>query len=155
MRLFIATPIKLKSYDKIKGIFRKYIKGKWVEEQNLHLTHLFIGDDEPEKYMINFEIPDEKIELKKLSLFKDRIFHVSCHSKHIYKANRFFTKKFNIKGRFTPHITLCRIKEKKSRELLSVIEDFGELNEEVDFELYLYSSTLTPQGPIYKKIFKY
>ncbi|WP_236618753.1 DUF2905 family protein [Lebetimonas sp. JH292] len=58
LRLFIATPIKLPIYQAIKNDFKDVIDGKWVEGWNLHLTHKFIGEDEPEKYKIKNKILD-------------------------------------------------------------------------------------------------
>ena len=44
MRLFIASPVILSHYDVIKNDFEGIVEGKWVEEENLHLTWVFLGD---------------------------------------------------------------------------------------------------------------
>ncbi|MEN8727670.1 MAG: 2'-5' RNA ligase family protein [Sulfurovum sp.] len=52
MRLFIASPVILDDYASIKEDFKDIIEGKWVEEQNLHLTWVFLGDMEDERAVI-------------------------------------------------------------------------------------------------------
>ncbi len=42
MRLFIASPVKLDHYASIKEDFKGIIEGKWVEEEKLHLTWVFL-----------------------------------------------------------------------------------------------------------------
>ena len=157
MRLFVATEIKIPLYGLIINRVSPYIEGRWVPAQNLHLTHLFIGEDDPKKYQISIKIPKEKIKLKGLDFFGDRIFYIKAHSKNISSINYQLTKKFNIKSKsFIPHITLCRVKYIKDKKaLLDSIKKVEELEFENEFNLYLYSSTLTKKGAIYKKIYKY
>ena len=78
MRLFIATPINFPLYSLVKTTFSKYIEGKWVEGWNLHLTHKFIGEDNPKKYKINLTIPDEKIKIKRLNTFGNKILYLEA-----------------------------------------------------------------------------
>jgi len=157
MRLFIATEIKIPLYQIIVDRLSPHLIGKWTLAQNLHLTHLFIGEDDPKRYQIPLKIPKEKIILKGLDLFGDRILYLKAHSKNISSINYQLTKKFNIKSKsFIPHITLCRVKYIKDKKaLLDSIKKLEELEFENEFNLYLYSSTLTKKGPIYKKIYKY
>ena len=44
MRLFIASPVILSHYDAIKNDLEGIVERKWVEEANLHLTWVFLGD---------------------------------------------------------------------------------------------------------------
>ncbi len=53
MKLFIASPIILNDYASIQEDFKDIIEGKWVEEQNLHLTWVFLGDIDDDKPVIN------------------------------------------------------------------------------------------------------
>jgi len=53
MRLFIASPVILDDYASIQEEFKDIIEGKWVEEENLHLTWVFLGDLKDEKPIIN------------------------------------------------------------------------------------------------------
>lgn len=154
MRLFIATPITLPIYGAIKQDLSKYIKGKWVEGWNLHLTHKFIGEDEPDKYEIKLKIPDKKIKINGIGMFGDKILYLKADIDD--SINREINEKFNLNNDkpFVPHITLCRIKELKDG-YKDAIKKWEKINFEVPIEVYLYKSTLTKKGPIYEKIYKY
>ncbi len=156
MRLFVATPVVIPNFKEIKSCLQGDIEGKWVEEHNLHLTHFFIGNDDPQKYKITLPLPkDEMITLKSISLFDEKILYINAYSKHIYYINDFFSKTFHKKSRFKPHITLCRIKRVESNNLSRKITEIGEIDVKIEFKVFLCSSTLTRTGPIYKKIYDY
>ena len=154
MRLFIATPVTLPIYGAIKEDLSKYIKGKWVEGWNLHLTHKFIGEDEPNKYETNLKIPNKKFKINGIGMFGNKILYLKTDIDD--SINKEINEKFDLKNDkpFVPHITLCRIKELKNgyKEALKKWEN---INIEVPVEVYLYKSTLTKKGPIYEKIYKY
>jgi len=65
MRLFIASPVIMDDYTSIKEDFKDIIEGKWVEEENVHLTWVFLGDVEDEKPIID--------KLKEISPLEDQI----------------------------------------------------------------------------------
>ena len=156
MRLFIATPVTLPFYSLIKNDLSKYIDGKWVEGWNLHLTHKFIGEDNPKKYEITLNIPKEKIKIKGLGLFNNKILYLKANSKNISFINQQINKNFGlIQDKFIPHITLCRIKKIKNKKFFDELKKWDNKEVEVPFEVYLYKSTLTKKGPIYEKIYKY
>jgi len=148
MRLFIATPITLPFYQTLKDKLNPYIEGKWVEGYNLHLTHKFIGQDNPNNWKIELKIPNEEIEIKNFGIFNEKILYMKANSLHIAQI----AKQLNVKN-FTPHITLCRMKkfDKKIFDILKTID----FSSKVAFKVYLYSSILTQKGPIYKKIYTY
>ena len=155
MRLFIATPVTLPIYGAIKNDLSKYIKGKWVEGWNLHLTHKFIGEDEPEKYeTLKLEVPSSKLKVNGIGMFGNKILYLKADIDD--SINKQINEKFNLKNDkpFVPHITLCRIKDLKDgyKEALKKWEN---INFEVPVEVYLYKSTLTKKGPVYEKIHKY
>ncbi len=155
MRLFIATPVTLPIYGAIKKDLEKYIDGKWVEGWNLHLTHKFIGEDEPEKYQIPLEIPNEKIKINGIGMFGNKILYLKADIGE--EVNKEINEKFNLINDkpFKPHITLCRIKNIKDKKFFDELKKWEDINIEVPFEVYLYKSTLTKKGPIYEKIYKY
>ncbi len=155
MRLFIATPVTLPIYGAIKKDLEKYIDGKWVEGWNLHLTHKFIGEDEPEKYQIPLEIPNEKIKINGIGMFGNKILYLKADIEE--EVNKEINEKFNLINDkpFKPHITLCRIKNIKDKKFFNELKKWEDINIEVPFEVYLYKSTLTKKGPIYEKIYKY
>lgn len=116
MRLFIASPIILDDYASIKEDFKDIIVGKWVEEENLHLTWVFLGDVEDENPIIDKlkEISplESKVSIKELGYFgrPPRVFFAKAEEKDLYaKAREFKDADFDL-YRFKPHITLCRIK---------------------------------------------
>jgi 2'-5' RNA ligase len=157
MRLFIATPVTLPIYGAIKQDLSRYIEGKWVEGWNLHLTHKFIGDDEPQKYETDLEIPKEKIKINGIGMFGDKVLYLKADSTNIKKVNEEINKKFNMNDDkpFKPHITLCRIKNIKDKTFYEKLKKWENINFEIPFDVYLYKSTLTKRGPIYEKIYKY
>jgi len=147
MRLFIATPVTL-PLQIIKDKLSPFIDGKWVEGYNLHLTHKFIGEDKPENWKIDLEIPNEEIEIKGFGIFNNKILYMKANSPHIDAI----AKQLNVKN-FTPHITLCRMK-KFDKKLFEILKNLN-IYSKAQFKVYLYSSILTNKGPIYKKIHSY
>ena len=155
MRLFIATPVTLPIYGAIKNDLSKYIDGKWVEGWNLHLTHKFIGEDEPEKYeVLKLEVPSSKLKVNGIGMFGNKILYLKADIDD--SINKQINEKFNLKNDkpFVPHITLCRIKDLKEG-YKDALKKWENINFEVPNEVYLYKSTLTKKGPIYEKIYKY
>ncbi len=155
MRLFIATPVTLPIYGAIKNDLSQYIKGKWVEGWNLHLTHKFIGEDEPDKYKdTELNVPKSKLKINGIGMFGDKILYLKVDADD--SINKQINEKFNLKNDkpFVPHITLCRIKELKDG-YKDALKKWENISFEVDLEVYLYKSTLTKRGPIYEKIYKY
>ncbi|QCT93752.1 RNA 2',3'-cyclic phosphodiesterase [Caminibacter mediatlanticus TB-2] len=156
MRLFIATPVTLPFYNLIKNDLSKYIEGKWVEGWNLHITHKFIGEDEPDKYKIDLKIPNEKIKVKGIGLFNNKVLYLKADSLNIKSINEQINNKFNLKKEdFRPHITLCRIKNIKDKKFYDEIKKWENKEYEVPFDVFLYKSILTKKGPIYEKIYQY
>jgi len=156
MRLFIATPINFPIYQAIKNDFKDIIDGKWVEGWNLHLTHKFIGEDEPEKYKTELKIKSEKLKVNGIGIFGDKILYLKADIDD--SINKQINEKFGFKNDkpFVPHITLCRIKSIKDKEKLrEKLSKWQNINFSFPLEVYLYKSTLTKKGPIYEKIYKY
>jgi len=156
MRLFIATPVNFPLYQAIKNDFKDVINGKWVEGWNLHLTHKFIGEDEPEKYKSDIKIKNGEWKINGIGMFGDKILYLKVNGDD--SVNRKINEKFNLKNDkpFVPHITLCRIKSIKDKEKLKEkLAKWQNVNFNFPLEVYLYKSTLTKKGPIYEKIYKY
>ena len=156
MRLFIASSINFDNYMQLKNEFRELISGKWVDEKNLHLTHLFIGDDEPNKYKnIKLNIPKDKIVINGLGNFGDKVLFLNVINKSAKSINTQLQKTLNKKIDYKPHITLCRIKNIKNKDSFKKLINSYKIHFEVEYKVYLYQSILTPKGPIYKKIYEY
>jgi len=157
MRLFIASPVILDDYASIKEDFKDIIEGKWVEEQNLHLTWVFLGDMEDERAVIEKlkEISplERNIGIKELGYFgrPPRVFFSKSEEIELYdKAKEFRNAGFDL-YRFKPHMTLCRIK---------AIHDYKAYKEKLKSyrekelglilpKIHLYESTLTSKGAEY------
>ena len=116
MRLFIASPVILDDYTSIQEDFKDIINGKWVEEENLHLTWVFLGDIKEENPVIDklkeISALANQIGIEELGYFgrPPRVFFAKSEEKALYdKARELRNAGFNL-YRFKPHITLCRIK---------------------------------------------
>jgi len=160
MRLFIASPAVIYNYTGLKNDFSGILSGKWVEEENLHLTWIFLGEQE-------LALPWLE-KLKRISPLQHRvplygpgsfghpvrILHAGAKAPLLYEKARIMRKAgFNL-HRFTPHVTLCRVKKIHDRqcykELLKKYEKktLGEISEEIA----LYESILTNERACHKKL---
>ena len=156
MRLFIATPVKFPLYGAIKQDLGRFIEGKWVEGWNLHLTHKFIGEDEPEKYKVKLKRKTaQKFKVKGIGTFGNKILYLKAELGD--EINKQINQKFALSNDkpFIPHITLCRIKNIKDKKFWDELKKYENIEFEVPLEIYLYKSTLTKKGPVYEKIYKY
>ena len=168
---FFSTKSLLEHVEKIKEQSEDFIKGKWVEPQNYHMTFQFIGDVSEEK-IINImkgvqEVAQRykpiDIRYRSLGVFPDldraRVLWIGVAeggnslkslAKSILDANRRFGIKSNGKP-FHPHVTICRIKEynkKRLKDLLKRYENFNFGEDRVD-RVAIIRSSLTSVGPIY------
>ena len=160
MRLFIASPAILYDYTALQRDFSRVLEGKWVEEADLHLTWIFLGEQDsadPWLTMLQRIDPlDCPALLRGLGSFgrPPRIFHAKAKEKILYrKAARMRHTGFEL-YRFTPHATLCRIKRitdwRGYKELLETYRE--KIIGEVKTEIALYESDLCPDGAIYRKV---
>ena len=158
MRLFIASPVSFYSYAGVKEDFADIIEGKWVGEENLHLTWVFLGEVRDEKPIIekmqNVTPLECEADIAELGYFgrPPRVFFAKAEAKPLYdKAREFKSVGFEL-YRFKPHITLCRIK--KINDYRAYKEKLKSYREKVlgviQPEIALYQSTLTPEGAYYQ-----
>jgi len=113
MRLFIASPVILDDYAAIQKEFDGIIEGKWVEEENLHLTWVFLGevaDATPVAKKLSEITPIEsEVSIASLGYFgrPPRILYAKAESTLLYdKAREFREAGFDL-YRFKPHITIA------------------------------------------------
>ncbi len=162
MRLFIASPIILDDYASIQEDFKDIIEGKWVEEENLHLTWVFLGDMKNEKPIIEKLKKISKLEsevgIEEMGYFgrPPRVLFAKAEEKPLYnKAREFKEAGFDL-YRFKPHITLCRIKT--IHDYKTYKEKLKEYREKklglILPEINLYESTLTSEGAEYRCRYK-
>ena len=160
MRLFIASPIILDDYASIQEDFKDIIEGKWVEEENLHLTWVFLGDVKNEKPIIDklkkISPLESEVGIEEMGYFgrPPRVLFAKTEEKLLYyKAKEFKETGFDL-YRFKPHITLCRIK---------TIHDYKAYKEKLKSyrekslglilpEINLYKSVLTDQGALHTRL---
>ncbi len=157
MRLFIASPVKLDDYASIQEDFKDIIEGKWVKEENLHLTWVFLGDMKNEKPITKklkkISLLDSEVSIEEMGYFgrPPRVLFAKTEEKLLYnKAREFKESGFDL-YRFKPHITLCRIKT--IHDYKAYKEKLKEYREKklglILPEINLYESTLTSEGAEY------
>jgi len=157
MHLFIASPVILHDYHAIQKDFEGIIEGKWVKEENLHLTWVFLGEKKEEEPVIeqmqDLSPLENRVDIAELGYFgrPPRIFFAKAEEKILFdKAREFKEAGFDL-YRFKPHITLCRIKHihdyKAYKEKLKTYRDktLGSILP----NLVLYQSILSSEGPMY------
>ncbi|ADV47202.1 Phosphoesterase HXTX [Nitratifractor salsuginis DSM 16511] len=160
MRLFIASPVLIYNYTQLRQDFSAVLKGRWVEENALHLTWIFLGDQpaaEPwRKKLRHLTALEAPIPLQGLGSFgrPPRVFHLKAHDPLLYKKAREMKNNGLEPYRFTPHVTLCRIEKIVNwREYKKLLEKYREeILGEILPEIALYESTLCKGGSIYRKI---
>jgi len=158
MRLFIASPIILDDYGSIQEDFKGIIEGKWVKEENLHLTWVFLGDvmdAHPIVDKMQNIIPlESEVGIAELGYFgrPPRVFFAKAEEKLLYEKAKEFKKAGFDLYRFKPHITLCRIKAihdyKAYKEILKSYRE--KVLGIIKPEIALYQSTLTSEGAHYQ-----
>lgn len=171
---FFTTKKIQEAVEKLQSQSEAFIKGKWVEPQNYHMTFQFIGEVNSAKLPDILKTLQEtaqglkpvRIKYKGLGVFPniDRArvlwFGVSNGhrqlidiSKAIVRANRRIGIKDEGKP-FYPHVTICRIKEFDKKALKDFLKKYESTNFGEDFvdRIALIKSSLTSVGPIYTVI---
>ena len=160
MRLFIASPVILDDYASVKENFHEIVEGKWVKEENLHITWFFLGNIREQKSIIeklkSISVLENRVDITGLGYFgrPPKVLFAGAEKKLLYdKATEFKEAGFDL-YRFKPHITLCRIKTihnyKIYKEKLKTYR-----NKQLGYilpEISLYKSTVTEKGVIYTKL---
>ncbi|OQX49753.1 MAG: 2'-5' RNA ligase [Epsilonproteobacteria bacterium 4484_20] len=161
MRLFIASPVMFGNYAQIREDFQETLHGKWVEEENLHLTWIFLGKVADEKAVIEkmkrLTLPERAVTVAELGYFgrPPRILFAKAREKTLYETAKHFREAGFDLYRFKPHITLCRIKQ---------INDYGRYKESMKNyrgkvlgtilpKITLYRSELSEKGPSYTALY--
>jgi 2'-5' RNA ligase len=161
MRLFIASPVRLENYTQIREEFNDTVQGKWVEEENLHLTWIFLGDVSDEhaviKKMKELALPKTEVTIAELGYFgrPPRILFAKAQKKSLYETATHFKESGFDLYRFKPHITLCRIKQindyKRYKEIMKCYREktLGIVLPQIT----LYKSELSEKGPEYTTLY--
>lgn len=163
-RLFLAIPIT----DEMKKAFTRYlarykkIPARWVEEQNYHVTTLFLGDTAGEQIpKIQATIKEKTASMEPFKLIFDSIcfFPDSRHPHMIwakFQKSDPFTKLVKELGEALgiedekesiPHVTLARLKHKVMKEKI-LFPPLPLTDLEVK-ECHLMASKLSALAPVY------
>ncbi len=173
MRLFIAIHLNKTVLNNMKDLIsplgRQYKEVKWVAAQNIHITLKFLGETD-EANLNNIIHSLQTIEQKSFSLTIEKTsafpnlnfpkviwLGVTGDLKPIIQLSKQVDEQMaqlnfpEEKRKFSPHITIGRVKGKAPKPLLSFLKqhhdhDFGLIT--ID-SFKLMSSELTPKGPIY------
>ncbi|MDQ7081973.1 MAG: RNA 2',3'-cyclic phosphodiesterase [Aquificota bacterium] len=160
--------------EKLKEEAKGYLKGKWIEPQNLHVTFQFLGDISQEQAVgvlknlqrIAEKYAPFKVQYRSLGVFPDRkrprILWMGVSrgenklkriANEVAKLNRNAGVRVDSKP-FHPHVTICRIKEVDRKKLGGLMNRYRGFNfgEEVVDRIALISSSLTSIGPIYSVV---
>lgn len=165
MRLFLAielAPSLKYSLDKLTSQFHTAIRGKWVEQDNLHITLGFIGEvsnvslpalinnlKSSVKLIKPFTLVIDKI--IKLPPQHPRLLALSVKYPAQYKnlqnlcSNAVEKCQLNLQTH-NPHITIVRLKDYTNNSF--VLKPLNLAFEVANISLM--QSTLTPKGPVYK-----
>lgn len=176
-RIFIGTFIEIEGIDKhltyIKKDFGGVISGRWVKRENLHLTFKFIGNVPLEKVrtikeklynLLAVEIPVVMV-LRGVGTFPNprepKILYIKVEPNQVLTrikeevedilSSIGFSK--DIKP-FIPHVTINRIKEAKTSQLLQKIEKYEKVKfgEQIKIKVDVIESILNSSEAQYKPI---
>ena len=175
MRCFIAVDLSDECRDYLFNLqkeFSKYLKAKWVEKKNLHLTLKFLGDlDENKLENVKKRLSDVKIKGFKIYLNEIGVFPNEDFINVVWvglkpteeildlqkKIDEELLDLFSKDQKFLSHITLGRVKSIKNKEKFKKILKETEIKK-IEFEVNnfrLYKSELTKDGPKYYLLEEY
>ena len=173
-RVFIAFDVSDEARDYLFNLQKelsKFVKAKWVEKKNIHLTLKFLGEIDDEKLeKLKKELSKIKFKrfdvvLDELGVFPDenftRVIWVGLKGEGIFnlqkKIDEELLELFSQDQKFTSHITLGRVKAVKDKEKLK--EFFSKIKiDEIKFTVdnfKLYRSELSKDGPKYYLLEEY
>ena len=168
-RLFIAVDLPDAIKKNLESMFFGIPGARWVALDQLHLTVRFIGDVDGSLFLdiknalVETSISPFNIQLKGVGHFPPRgaprVIWVGIEKSEPLQLLR---KKIDgtllkigvkpEKRKFSPHITLARLKNTPPQKVANFLSGNGLFSQEPfqidDFKLY--SSTLTPKGAIHK-----
>jgi 2'-5' RNA ligase len=172
MRTFIAIPLPKEIREKIYKTATEFDEEgvKTVEEENLHLTLAFLGElkeqrvEDVKKEISKIKFKKFEISIKGVSTFPGflRVVFVNASTKsnELEMLHKEVVKALKNLGlifdeRFSPHITIARVNKVPKERIEKILKKIEE-RKEIDFgnfiadKIYVMSSELTPNGPIYK-----
>jgi len=171
---FFTTSGLMDFVGKIEEETRSFVRGRWVDPKNLHVTLQFLGEINNQQALSVLKNLQEiaqkykpfRIKYRALGVFPDRkkprVLWIGVSrgedklkalANEVSKMNR--VAGIRPEGRpFHAHVTLCRIKEADRKKLSSFMNRYRNFNfgEETVDRIALISSSLTSIGPIYTPV---
>lgn len=171
---FFVTKRIQEAVERLQVQTEGFIRGKWVEPQNFHITFQFIGEVRQEELLSLLKSLQEvarrlkpvRVRYRGLGVFpsldRARVLWVGVADGHrqlidtakgIIRSN----KQVGIRDEgkpFYPHVTVCRIKDFEKRALRDFLRQYEDSNfgEDLVDRVALIKSSLTSVGPIYTVI---
>jgi 2'-5' RNA ligase len=167
---FVMPELSLQKYDNVQVAFKNVTTGRWAKPEQLHFTMKFLGDVDEERISNIHNLLKDYLRLYpetiKISGIRcspntraPRILYAGVHDSsgqivkiHSEIENLLKSEGFKEESRkFTPHITLQRIKSINVDEFQGVLKEFDnyEFGIADSFAIELIESKLTPMGSIY------
>jgi len=157
----------------VSSLKRMGFRGNWVRPENVHLTLFFLGE-QPEERVEQLAhhlgkrlrgFPSFSFSVKDIGAFthrsgQPRVLWLGVEGPEslykLYQEIRAELKQHHFSfddKRFKPHLTICRLKQaptmwKKLIEGVKIEEKLVVVN-----DVRIFSSSLTPEGPIYKALY--
>ncbi|MDW8066060.1 MAG: RNA 2',3'-cyclic phosphodiesterase [Aquificaceae bacterium] len=171
---FFVTKRIQEAVERLQAQSESFIRGKWVEPQNFHMTFQFIGDVEQGRLVDILKSLQEasqrlkpvRVKYKGMGVFpsldRARVLWIGVSEGHrqlieVAKTIVRFNRQAGIKDEgkpFHPHVTVCRIKEFEKKSLREFLRQHEGTNfgEDLVDRVALVKSSLTSVGPIYTVI---
>lgn len=158
IRLFLAVPVRLYNYERIKQEFSPLLEGRWREEDYLHATIAFFGHQFQQDILIDklcdFDWSFKPSELTKFDYFSASRVFVATTQNHtlqiLYDRLALFLGLEPIE--LNLHVTMMRVKKINDSDIFSHLltnppcETIGIL----ESKIALYKSVLHSDGAHYE-----
>lgn len=169
LRIFIALELSEELKRKIFYTFSHKIKSenaKIVPEKNLHITLKFIGHYPEEKIaelvekLKEIECFEEfEIIFSEIGEFDARVLWVGIKDDgKLQEIAEKINQLLETHDRFSPHLTIARIKKQNRKEIEKIVEELQKTKFEEKFkvkEIALMESNLDGEKPVYKTIYSF
>lgn len=166
MRLFVAIDLPSAYKDRLEALKAPLPGARWVQRQAFHLTLRFLGDGIPADRLDDIRAALAAIQAERFDMslrgvgqFSGKVLWVGVEAPPaLYDLHHALGMALRDVGfppdarRFSPHITLARLRDDRGRHALSaLLERYAGFTTApfVVTAFTLYASQLTANGPIY------
>lgn len=154
-RLFLAVPVRLNDYERIKTRFSPQLQGRWREESTLHLTLAFLGNLFSESALLeklhDFDWEFSPSELDGFDYFtQSRVFVATAQNASLQQLRQRLEIRLDLPPEILrPHVTLMRVKKITDPASFSALLPMSQPIGRMESSIALYRSRLTPDGARY------